>query len=215
MQLLEVQNLIFLLPLAASFFLILIMALGIPLGDHDVHADFDVSHTHLPDVHHGPHVHAPAGVMGNVLSFLGIGRVPFALTLITTGLLWGITGLVLNQVWNRQPHTWAIICTATGMAVLGTGYISNFIARFMPTVETYGADTGELTAKNAEVIHMVNHEGGTVRLLDSEGNMRDVAAKTTAGQIPIPRGTRVVLKDYDPATGIFHVEPMATAPQPA
>ncbi len=203
MELFEVQNLIFVLPLGAAFLLIFLMALGMPMGDHGVHAEI-------------PHADAAVqaasvGTVGNVLAFLGVGRVPFAVTLISLSMVWGVSGLIVNQAWPSK-HLWFPIAIAAAAAVIGTRWVSFGLSRFLPSVETYTVPASELVRQTAEVIHEVDGQGGLIRLTDRLGTLRDLKAKTGPAQSAIPRGCRVLLTEYHAEADCFRVEAL-TAPE--
>lgn len=201
MQLLEVQNLIFVLPLTAAFLLILLMAVGIPMGDSGVHVD--VGHTGIDTGHEM----AAVGGIASVLSFFGVGRVPFAVTLISFAMTWGVAGLVVNQVWPGDRIWFPVLLAATA-AALGTRWASVAVARLLPSVETYAVPAAELVRHEAVVIHEVDASGGAVRLTDRLGTLRDLNVKGEAGGPRIARGSRVLLTEYDPATDTFRAEPL-------
>lgn len=205
-QLLEVQNLIFVLPLAAGFLLILLMALGIPMGDHGVHMDVAVPHAELA---HDLHA-AEIGAFGAVLSFLGVGKVPFAVTMISGTLMWGVAGLVVNLLWPGDK-LWFPAAVAATAAIIGTRWVSVALANLLPSVETYSVPASELVTLEAEVIHEIDQNGGNVRLTDRMGNLRDLNVIAGPTQGRIERGTRVILTEYDARADCFRAQPAGDA----
>ena len=212
MQLLELHNIVFALPLLVAVVLVLSMAFGIPFMHHDVHAgDFDVADA---GAGHGvaPSSDADAGEAGvlQVLSFLGIGRVPFILTLLSWFLVWGASGLVINQI---RPHaadhlgSSALMCLV--LTLTGTGWVSGMIARLLPSFESYATGREQLRGVRGHVLHEVTQSGGTVRLMDATGNLRDVSVVLRPDQPGIERGAGVVLGRFDAAREVFEVEPLA------
>jgi hypothetical protein len=196
-ELLTIENLVFVLPLAAAVLFVLAMALGIPAGDHDA------------DIDHGIGGHGidgeSAGAIGSALSFLGIGRAPMGVLIVSWCIVWGVVGLALNQAVEFHSLFPAMAIAGTA-SVLGTRWVAEGLSRIMPSVETYSVDAAELVSSHADVVHEVTREGGQVRLTDRLGTMRDLNCRTREGQAPIARGTRVVLTHFDESSGVFHVE---------
>lgn len=213
MSIFEFHNLIFILPLILAALIILAMAIGLPLGDHDVHVGVGggtgmsgigdaIDGVHGADV---GHTDAAPGLLGAFSSFLGLGKVPFAVTLVTFGLLFGGSGLILVQVWGGRDHIWTCVFLASVVSVVGTGALSNLLAKIIPSYESYGVDPKQLISQEAQVIHKIDESGGTVRLIDEHGTMRDLSARTDKGQKPIKRGSHVELTGYDAGAGYFSV----------
>jgi len=208
MELLTADNLTFLLPLVVAVLLVLSMCIGLPMGDHAVHVD----------LHTGPHVDAPAhadafggGILHGFLSFFGIGKVPFAIVIVSVCLVWGITGLALGLVALK----WSLVAkmaTSAVAAVLGTNLLASGLARALPSIESYAVATEALVTEHAEVIHEVTPAGGVARLVDSEGNLRDLACCVLPGAATLARGTRVMLQSYDAVTERFIVERLPDLP---
>jgi len=222
-ELLSVDNLVFVLPLALAVVLVGLMAIGLPFGDdglhigHDVHIGAEVGHiggmadgVHVPGVH--GHVHATGG-LNAILGFFGIGKVPFTLILVSFCMIWGGSGLairLLNVEWSLFSR-----CLVAGVAAIaGTRLMAGVVGKLLPSVETYGVPAADLVSEYAEVIHDVTAEGGTVRLVDSEGNLRDLACRSAtehAGDGPtgtaavrhLKRGERVILTGYDAASDVY------------
>ncbi|MCX5691369.1 MAG: DUF1449 family protein [Planctomycetota bacterium] len=216
MQLLELHNVILALPLLVAVLLVLGMALGIPFMHHDVHAaGFHVADTGaLGD--HGPHLHgdAPAGEgwFIQVLSFLGIGRVPFMMTLLSWFMIWGSSGLIINQARPRaSDHLVSTVLMCLVLELTGTGWVARMIARLLPSVESYATVNEQLKGARGDVLHDVTESGGTVRLLDASGNLRDVSVILRPGQRDIGRGEEVVLGRFDAAREVFEVEVLEMA----
>lgn len=211
MQLLELHNVVFALPLLMAVLLVLGMALGIPFMHHDVHA----SDLHVADAGaldgHGTQLQgeAAAGEGGflQILSFLGIGRVPFILTLLSWFMIWGSSGLIINQARPRAwEHLGSTVLMCLVLALTGTGWVSRMMARLLPAVESYATVNEQLAGERGDVLHGVTESGGTVRLMDASGNLRDVSVILRPGQRGIERGEAVVLGRFDAAREVFEVE---------
>ena len=220
MELLTTENLTFLLPLVAAVLMVLSMGLGMPMSEHGAHVHAHVDVQAGPDAHVGQvgemgnvsteHGHGSAGSGGGdgvahgVLGFLGIGKVPFAVVIVSVCLVWGVTGLVLGLVALK----WTLglkMATSGVAALLGTNLVGSGLSRVLPEIETYCVTTEALVNERAEVIHEVTQSGGVARLVDTEGNLRDLACRAAPGGGVLARGTRVVLTSYDNATKRFVV----------
>jgi|GEM_PF-2533440 len=201
MQLLAFHNLLYILPMVGAVLLVLMLAMGTPGGEHGGH---DASG-------HGAHDAPHVGLLGNVLSFMGVGQVPLAITLVTFGLLWGVAGMTMNQIYaDAAVHLWPALLTAAVVATVGTGYASRLTGRLFPSYESYGAHDRELVSEHGEVLHQITESGGTVRTRDTFGNLRDINVKITPGQAPLQRGARVLLTGYDEGSGQFSAEPASS-----
>lgn len=213
MALLEWQNLIFVLPMAAAMLYILLMALGISLGEH---GDLDVGHDVDLDVDHDVHVevgdHGDGGhgghgghgsLLGSALGLLGVGKVPLSILLLSLCFVWGATGLVLNQFLGVEamPRTLAFAALA---AVVGARLVAEGLGALLPREETYHTPKAELVGQVGEVLYEVTKTSGTVRLSDPSGNLLDLDCRAQTDERFKP-GAKVQLLEYDPATDTFFV----------
>ncbi|MFZ4574296.1 MAG: hypothetical protein ACOYN0_07845 [Phycisphaerales bacterium] len=193
MNLLSVDNLVFVLPLAFAVVLVVLMGLGGHAGAEAVHAP-DVP-DQLPDVH-ADHPGASQA--------LGVGRVPLAITVLTGAILWGCTGLALGLVGDHWGLA-ARAAVAGAAALLGTRLVSRWLSRVLPSLESYGTATESLVGKTASVVHEVNESGGMVRLVDEHASLRDLSCRAAPGEGPLACGTIVRLTDFDSDAGVFTV----------
>jgi membrane protein implicated in regulation of membrane protease activity len=224
MTFLEWQNLIFLLPLGVAVIYVLLMSVGLSIGDHDVDVAHDVHLDAAHDVHldAGHDVHAEAGhdaeheahaghdghahhlsLLGSVLSLLGIGKVPISVILISFFSLWGGVGLALNGLFGADAIVKTLAFTALA-AVGGTRLLAEGLGRLMPREESYHTPKEDLVGQVGEVLYEVTPSSGTVRLRDPTGNLLDLDCRSWNDE-RIPSGTRVDLVEYDPATDVFFV----------
>jgi membrane protein implicated in regulation of membrane protease activity len=196
---------------------VLLMASGLPMGEHgvdvghdvdlghdvhvdaghDVHADSD----HSADGAHPPHPHP--GLVASMLSLLGVGKVPLSILIISACLIWGGIGLVLNLVFGSETVLRTIAFSIVG-TIGGTRLIAEGLSRVLPSEESYHTPKEELIGQVGEVLYAVSATSGTVRLCDPTGNLVDLDCRT-GGPEPIKAGTRVVLTDYDPTSDLFFV----------
>jgi hypothetical protein len=225
MQLLDWQYLIFLLPIALGVLYLLLLASGLgggsEAGDADASVDHDLGMDHgdvgvdQGDIAHGDisdaHVeHAGAdhdlhpGVLGSAVSFLGIGKVPMSILMMSYCFVWGATGMAsLNML--GEPSVTKAIGIAAGASVLITRYLALGIAKLVPSVESYHTPLSTLVGLGGEVLYAITDSSGTVRVHDVETNLRDVPCRVAPGDKSIPAGTKVVLFHYDAAKQVFYV----------
>lgn len=194
-EILEWWNLIFLLPAVAAVLYVLLIAAGAaPLDDAGVDFDADVD-----------------GDAGNdLLSVLGLGRVPLSLILISFCMLWGIIGWfamrAFSTIWP-EPTTfiWPSLVTALFGAALLTRLLTSLLGRIMPRTESYGAGARELVGRQAEARYAITATGGSVQVYDQHGSLHEVPARVLPGDAPIPAGARVILFRYDDVAGSYLV----------
>jgi hypothetical protein len=223
MVFLEWQNLIFLLPLGVAVIYVLLMSVGLSIGDqdvdvahdvhldagHDVHADAGHDADHGAHAGHDGYAHHPS-LLGSVLSLLGIGKVPISVVLISFLSLWGGVGLALNSLFGEEAIIKTLAFTALA-AVGGTRLLAEGIGRLMPREESYYTPKEDLVGQTGEVLYEVTPTSGTVRLRDPTGNLLDLDCRSWNDE-QIPPGTRVDLVEYDQATDVFVVRASAYQP---
>lgn len=215
---LEWQYLIFVLPFCTATLLIVLMGVGALDfgGDADVDHDLDPSFGHDAEagIHghadHDAHISHDAGVFGRALSLLGVGRVPLSIVIITFCLVWGFTGFWANQLlenvlWIPFFYAWISISAALFAGVSTTRFVAGVIAKFMPKTETYATRPHDVVGKRGEVSTTVTEKSGIVRVRDTDHNLLDLRSRVAAGQDSIPAGAKVIVLEYDQATGTYLV----------
>lgn len=192
MGILEWWNLIFLLPAFAAVLYILLLAVGaMPFDDFGVDiADGDADH--------------------DVLSLLGIGRVPLALVLVTFCLLWGFIGWFATRAFSTiWPNPGVFVWPALAAAFFGAGLLTSLMARgvgrLIPRSASQSTGARDLVGRMAETRYPVSATAGSVQVYDRHGSLHEVSARVLPGEAPIPAGTPVVLWRYDDAAGAFLV----------
>jgi hypothetical protein len=194
-ELLEWWNLIFLLPALAAVLYVLLLAVGAaPVDDAGFDFDADVDGD-------GGH---------DLLSVLGLGRVPLSLILVSFCMLWGIIGWfamrAFSTIWP-EPGTfiWPSLAAALLGAAILTRVMTSLLGRIMPRTESYGAGAQELVGRLAEARYAITTTGGTVQVYDQHGSLHEVPARVVPGDAPIPAGARVILFRYDSVAGSYLV----------
>jgi hypothetical protein len=154
-----------------------------------------------------------------LLSLLGIGKVPIMLVFSIFCLIWGVTGVLGNELFSAvlRPaalYVWPSISCAFVVSYFTTGALAQRISRIMPDVETYGTNEESLVGRSARAAYDLGAKPGSAFLLDDQENRVQVRCRTHDGST-IPRGAEVLLLEYNPQSRIFTVALMqreATTP---
>lgn len=212
-ELLQPHMLPFVLPFVAGMILVLLQASGSMGHDTEIEgaeAHLEVGHDagaehgieHHVDTHHEP------GAVAKAFSFLGFGRVPFSIIMMSFCLIWGFLGwgtsmVLKNILITPWLYFWPSFATAAVGAVLFTRYIALGIAKVMPSTETYVSASEALVSKFGVVRYPVTENAGTVSLYDDHKNYLEVQCRVSPGEEAIPEGARVVLMRYDDENEVF------------
>jgi membrane protein implicated in regulation of membrane protease activity len=233
MDLLEWWNLIFLLPALAALLYLALLATGSVSTDGDVEAEFDadvdadldtdaeVAPTHGIEHTLGAEQDHADSRFGEALSFLGFGRVPLSIILITFCFLWGFAGWATNTILSDaldRPAVFVIVslAVATIVAVLGTRSLARGLARILPSTESYGSSERDLVGRLATVRDQITEHQGRAQLYDAHGTLQEVPARIKPGETEIPSRTEVLLLSYDRQHGVYYVlaDPLDDADTP-
>jgi hypothetical protein len=219
MDLLAWWNLIFLLPALAALLYLLLLASG-AVPDDDVEADADVDadlDTEVDtDVEHGiehslggQQDHQAPGV-ADLLGFIGFGRVPLSILVMSLCFLWGFAGWAANRViddllGSPARFFWLAIPVAAVTAIGGTRYLARGLARIMPATESYGVSQRDLVGRLARVRDTVTEHHGRAQLFDDRGTLHEVPCRIRAGEAAVPQRTEVLLLSFDRDKGVYYV----------
>lgn len=232
MNLLEWQNLVFVLPIVLALILLGLSMLG-SLGDNDVSVDHDVGidMDHDVDIDHDVDVHVGAGnamphdfdhdidmdhdisMINLMLSALGIGKVPLSILGFCWLMIFGFVGISLNAVWKGVFDSInVLVVVSAGIALFTsltlTGFLAKFIAKFMPKSESYGETLSDFINREAEVRYTVTSSAGTITLHDKYGNLQTLHARRDVScESDIPPDTKVMILSYSSQDGEFLVIP--------
>ncbi len=219
-QLLEWQNLPFVLPfVSAVVYLLLLASGGAPDHDHDVDTDAgvdanaDVDHgiEHTIGHDHGhEHEHHSASLSAKFMSVLGLGKVPLSLLVMSFCFTWGFSGWLSNMILGsifRFPiiYFWMSATVAIVSSVILTGTIARGLSKVMPSTETYGIKEASLVGQTAEVRFPITARSGTACLYDSYRSFQEVPCRVNNGEETISADARVVLMRYDEKEKVFFV----------
>jgi len=227
-NLLEWQNLVFVLPIVLALVLLGLSLLG-SLGDHDVNVDHDVGMDH--DIDHDVDVHVggdnamphdldhdidtshDVSTINLMLSALGIGKVPLSILGFCWLMIFGFVGITLNAVWKGLFDSINIlVIISAGIALFSsltlTGFLAKLIAKVMPKSESYGETLSDFINREAEVRYTVTSSSGTITLYDKYHNLQTLVARLDPScKDAIPPDTKVLILSYSSQDGEFLVIP--------
>jgi hypothetical protein len=212
-------NLPFLVMLGLCAMFVLLQAIGL-IGGGEGHGEHD------SDAEHELDAHAHADVSGGgsialwheVLGFVGVGRVPFMVVWVSLFLCCGFAGIFANRVlflalgggysgWWFMP----VALFALGTGLFGARFAATVAARFVD-VSGHGATAKRELIGSIAVVASArcDERFGEVRARDAGGNELLLHAVLAAERAPLPRGSTVVLVDFDAERDLFTV---AAAPE--
>lgn len=207
-ELVEWYNLIFTLPFSLALMYVLIMASGALHFEHEIGVDTDVDHDISLDGH--DLAHDTGYGFSDILSLLGLGKIPLSLIIISFSFIWGFSGVVMNKILSgiiNYPQVF-IIPSSIGAFVasfIGTRYLAIGLSKVMPTTETYSAKPDDFIGKTAKVRFKITDRFGTVTLLDQFNNFHELSCRVKPGEKEISSGDMVVLVGRDEQKNIFYV----------
>ncbi len=217
------QYLLFGVPLLFGLLLVLGAAVGVVSADLDL--DLDADANTAPDVDAEPDVEADAGLTEGAPDdaqtgagpgssswpgIFGVGRVPLAIVLMSFSMLFGGFGLAtlfLLGSWlgTGWIGTCAVAIVSLITALLLTSLLTAQLSRVLPATETYAMPASELLGELGRVELEVSRDFGVVNVASRDKALLKVRAISSG--MPIAKGEQVLLVDFDPARGIYLVEP--------
>jgi hypothetical protein len=211
----QIWNLVFLLPLGGALFMGVLLSMGVT-GDHGHDVSHEIGHDVGHDVGHGGHDHDhemghdDVGFMGRFLSFMGVGRVPLMVLLLTFCATWGVTGLILNQLLapvlrSGMVYMWPSLAGAAFVSVMGTSWLARIIGKVMPTTSTTAHARSYFVGRMADARYDITADSGAATLRDEHGAFLELPCCVAVDAPAIPAGARVVLREYDPVRQVFIV----------
>lgn len=206
------HNLIYYISIAFGLVVGLGSAFGGHGGDTDGDADGDVGHDvdgdadHDADAGHdashsievaGQVMPRRASVGRLVLRLLGVGKAPIAVLLMTFFLVYGLIGIILNQLLAKTMSNGLGLISMSltfVIALVLTRFIAGAIHRVMPTFETYSVTSKDLVGRMGTLILPADAKKGTAQVHDHEGNIHQIACRTDGPAIP--KGTSILIVQY-------------------
>jgi membrane protein implicated in regulation of membrane protease activity len=214
-ELLQWWNLIFILPFIGALFYILMLCTGMVAADHDAEFNVDIDHDAEinVDMDHSTgieHLHdVNPGGLARALSFLGIGRVPMSVIIVSVCFLWGFAGFagntLLKPILPAFLFVWVSIAIALVLSIFCTRVLAALLSRVLPATETYAVSIEQLTGKWAEAITTIDETFGQAHVHDDAGVLHTVQCLVRAGESKISRGTQVILLFFDKSSKAFFV----------
>lgn len=176
------------LPFSVALALVLMLALVQLVGAGDLiggDADFDID----------GHGSLDAGL----LSFAGVGRVPFLMWLMLLLIVFGLTGLLgqelLISLTGHPLTAWIMGPLAAFVSLPLTGAIARPLGRIMPRDETTAIDTIMLIGREAEIVIGTATQGSPARgrVVDHHGHPHHVMVEPDNEGARFVQGERVLL----------------------
>jgi membrane protein implicated in regulation of membrane protease activity len=199
---LEWYNLIFYIPMAIG--LLATLGLGISGVDHDVglHAnvdgDFSGDHDASGDYD---------GEGDWILGFLGIGRVPIAITFMSLFLIFAGVGICMNILLGGLIKQWsgfalASVAVAFIATFFGTAFVSRLVGRVMPTTETDSVKKIDLIGCTGVATLPCDSSGGLAQIKNPKGDLYQIQCKS---EKPILKGSKIMAIEYEETSDTFTV----------
>jgi hypothetical protein len=197
------------LGLVAAFFVLQLVG----LVGHDADADADADADH--DVDHDADADAEGGGLQEVLSFFGVGRVPFMVVWGSLFIFGGFAGILFNRIAfvrldGRYPG-WLFAISLLFSLAVGLVFTRAAVRLAGKLVDTGGRGSArkhELVGALGVVASAhADDTFGEIRVQDRAKNEMIVHGHVRAGQPRLPRGAQVVLVDFEEVRELFLVEP--------
>ena len=151
--------------------------------EHDV---ADTGHDFGHGVEHG----CEAGTFLRGLSFLGIGRVPVSIIVVSFCFIWGFSGWASNRMLDEiLPATlffWPSLVIALLASVFVTRILATGISKIMPATETYAVSEGQLTGRIAEAVTNIDDSFGQAQVHDDSGFLHTISSRVKPGEKKFP-----------------------------
>lgn len=183
-------------------------------ADVDLDADADVDVDAGADVDGGVGSHGSSFIV-SALGVLNVGKVPFMIILMALFSIWGISGLVVNELLNvnTTPRFGLNPQFALGISfmvaflcsILGTRYLAVEISRLFPESERASTDYDLIGLTGRVISGRITTTFGTVRVKGPHATELTVSCRVR-GDDDVPlKGDTVILVDYDSQARIFDV----------
>ncbi len=189
-------------------------------ADHDVDghdADHDADADHDHDADHDDEGH---GLGAQLLSGLGVGRVPLSIIWQTYAIVFGFSGVAANTLYLGSTGALPLVTlawTLPGAAVVGyvaTRVLARAIGRVISDPRQEATSRRQLVGHSGVVISSkIDAEFGEVRIKDKTGHTVRIICRTR-GEGAIPEGREVVVVDYDREGDRLYVAPLDEDDEP-
>ena len=183
--------------LGTTFLIIGLSGLG---GDHDADHDVSTGNDHGAD-----------GSTSTLLDFLGVGKCPLSVVLMTLCFMFVLVGmsivLTLRTLYLPGPLL-GVVAYSAAMIVsfFATGFIARAVGKFLPTNETYVESEAAHVGTTGEAVYTFENGTGFIQVRDQSGTVHEMKALNTEEDQPILAGDTVVVTDYDEANRCLQVQ---------
>jgi hypothetical protein len=193
-----VDDILFSVSLALGVCLVAGSALGLGDLDSGTDAETDADADALE----------PDGGGTDPVSVLGLGRVPLFVAALIFSLTFGVLGFLLAPGWRAiLPSAGAPVASlgvAFVLAWLSTRALTRFLARLLPTTESYAGRKSELVGSLATVIVATRRGDAVLRAIDAGG--AELRLLGNCHDRDFRPGQRLSLVSYDPASDRFEID---------
>jgi hypothetical protein len=168
--------------------------------DADIEGDMDADASAEGDGSGSAEAHG-----GGFWAALGVGRVPLGLLVALDLLLFGGLGVIGAESLTPWLARYAAATLWLPVALVGGVWlgarVARFVARRLPTEETYAVSRDALIGRIARAELDVDARFGRAKVIDDGGALHFVRCRSTGPRIAA--GTELVLTDRDPETGVY------------
>ena len=182
-ELLAWYNVIFYIPILVS--MVLVFGAGFGVGDVEMDADADIDADAEVDVGH-------ESAFLKALTIVGIGRCPLSIVILTALLIFGCSGIILNQFFAPLLAIVSVVGAFFSMLFF-TRLIATLISKIMPGTETYVIHHDHLVGVAGKLVMNTTTEFGMAHVHDHYGGLHKIQCKTYKGELP--SGTDILVVD--------------------
>lgn len=214
------EKLFFELPLLFAIVLTVIQLIGGLEAGHGLHTgvDHDVGHDighasmhgvdHNHEVGHSHEYHGGTRGFTRILGFLGFGSAPMFMVVAAFCYSWAFIGFasmhLLSSWLPAGVYVWWSVVITLLLALFVTRYLAHTLGFFFRT-ESYGVSMNELVGLEARTRLRITTLFGRAELEDRFGTLQVVECRIAEGEKIIEAGTKVILYQWHPEKGVFHV----------
>lgn len=141
----------------------------------------------------------PVDALGRILAWFAIGRVPLLVVIIAFLTVFGLSGLILQNVWNGITGSLLPASVASVPAFIGglltTRYLALGLARLIPNSETSAVSTDSFVGRVA-VITLGSATSGKpaqAKLQDGHGQTHYLMVEPDQVEVMFQQGDRILL----------------------
>jgi membrane-bound ClpP family serine protease len=191
--------LIFEIPLIVGIILVIGAGYGMS-SDTDVEVDADVD------------AEAEAEIDGDgiedsmvikVLSVLGVGKCPLSIVVMSASLVFGGTGLILNELVQTKWLVPISIGGAFFSMVFFTRLLASIVSKIIPGTSTSVVSKYHLDGTTGKAVTKITTKFGMAHVLDQHATLHKIKCRTYSGELAL--GTPILVVEHK-TDGFFYVE---------